>query len=364
MSDDESTRSAIRTVRLSDEQVTDLLDRLDGAEPQSNKDVKLREYAYRRKGLIVDILQPGSATPTRYAVQPRRINETELRFLHGSFLHTNTRCGIQLVTLHGTWSNISGTVTRCRYVEENIHDICVEFSHRIDPALFCPEAGRTRVLLVEEDESLARLAEYHLSRLNADVEHIKDSTRAPVMATQNRYDVILIDVHMGDGKGLEAVRELREQGYSQTIVDFSGHTSGDDGQESIAAGCNMLLAKPFSQDDIRELLSSLRQEPLFSSFYNDTAMTELINTFVQDLAERVREIEKAARAEDLEELRKLVRGVRSQGSSYGFEVLTEAALNVEAVMTGDKITQEIRAELDVLVKLCMQARCAEMGSAD
>lgn len=362
MRDAESTHSAIRTIRLSDDQVADLMDRLDGPEHASSADKNAREYAYRRKGLIVDILQPGAATPTRYAVQPRRINETELRFLHGSFLHTGTRCFVQLVTLHGTWTNVSAVVTHCTYLEENIHDICVRFSHRIDPALFCPDAGRTRVLLVEQDESLARLAEFHLSHLNADVEHIKDSERTGELVAKNRYDVILFDVEMNDGQGFEAVRKLRSEGYSQTIVAFSALVNDGEHEKSIAAGCDLVLIKPFTQNDVRSLLQSLRREPLFSSFYNDPAMAELINAFVQELSGKVREIEQAALSGQIEVLRGHVRTVRAQGSSYGFEVLTEAAAKVEEHLA-EEITPEVRSDLDRLVKLCMQARCTDTGSS-
>ena len=361
MHDAESTHSAISTIRLSDDQIAGLMDRLDNAEHASPTDANAREYVYRHKGLIVDILQPGAATPTRYAVQPRRINETELHFLHGSFLHTGTRCRVQLVTLHNTWTDVSAVVTHCTYVEENIHNICVQFSHRIDPAPFCPEAGRMRVLLVEQNESLARLAEYHLSHLNADVEHIKESERAGELAAQNRYDLILLDVEMNDGQGLEAVKQLRSQGYSQTIVAFSALVNEGEREKSIAAGCNLVLTKPFTQDDVRTLLQSLHQEPLFSSFYNDPAMTELINAFVQELSEKVRDIEQAALSGEIEVLRGLVRTVRAQGSSYGFEVLTEAAARVEEHLT-EEITPEVRSDLDSLVKLCMQARGADTGS--
>lgn len=363
MRDAESIVSAIRTIRLSDDQVADLMDRLDSTEKASSADANAREYAYRRKGLIVDILQPGSATPTRYAVQPRRINDTELHFLHGSFLHTGTRCCVQLVTLHGTWTDVSAVVTLCTYLEENIHDISVRFSNRIDPALFCPEAGRSRVLLVEQDESLARLAKFHLSHLNADVEHIKESERASDLVAKNQYDVILIDVEMEDGQGLEAVKKLRSQGYSQTIVAFSALVHDGEREKSLAAGCDLVLAKPFTQADVRSLLQSLRREPLFSSFYNDPAMTELVNTFVQELAQTVRNIERAVLSGEIEVLRGHVRTVRAQGSSYGFDVLTEAATLVEAHLA-DEITPEVRSDLDHLVKLCMQARCADTGASD
>ena len=257
MREAETTSSSIRTIRLSDDRVVDLMDRLDGSDASSLTDANAREYAYRRKGLIVDIVQPGAATPTRYVVQPRRINETELRFLHGSFLHTGTQCFVQLVTLHGTWTNMTSVVSHCTYLEENIHDICVQFSSRIDPALFCPEAGRTRVLLVEPDASLARLAEFHLSHLNADVEHIKDCKHASELATKNRYDLILIDVEMKSGQGFETVKELRGRGYSQTIVAFSALVEDGDRQKCIDTGCDEYTTKPINR---RKLIETIQQQ--------------------------------------------------------------------------------------------------------
>ena len=364
MSESDSTHSEVRTIRLPNEQIIQLLDRLDeDAQASVGAGAVSREYAYR-KGLIVDMLQPGAVTPTRYAVQPRRISESELWILHGSFLHTGTQCTVQLVTLHGTWASVTGAVSHCRYLEENIHDVCVQFLQRIDPALFCPEAGRTRVLLVEEDDALARLAEFHLSQLNADVEHVQECRRAIDLALEKRYDVILFDVEMNGGEGFEAVKELRSTGYTQTIVAFSALQDPGEHEPCMSAGCDLVLTKPFSRDDIRTLLHSLRRAPLLSSFYNDPSMTPLVNKFVAELPEKVRAIEKALISENIGSLQTMVRGLRAQGSSYGFEVLTDAARVVESELFDGEITKTARSKIDHLVKLCMQARCAETGTGD
>ena len=119
MSEAETTQAAVRTIRLRDELVAQLLDRLDveGKQPSAAGDK--REYKYRRKGLIVDVLQPGAVTPTCYVVQPRRISDAEMWFLHGSFLHTGTQCTVQLVSLHGTCTSAPAVVARCSYVEQS-----------------------------------------------------------------------------------------------------------------------------------------------------------------------------------------------------------------------------------------------------
>ena len=119
---------------------------------------------------------------------------------------------------------------------------------------------------------------------------------------KNRYDVILLDVEMNDGEGFEAVKELRSTGYSQTIVAFSALNDPDEHEPCMNAGCDLVLTKPFSRDDIRTLLHSLRRAPLLSSFYNDPSMTPLVNKFVAELPEKVTAIEKALISENIESL--------------------------------------------------------------
>ena len=363
MPEPETTQAAVRTIRLGDEQIAHLLERLDAEGKQPSTDGEKREYKYRRKGLIVDMLQPGAVTPTRYVVQPRQISNAEMWFLHGSFLHTGTQCTVQLVSLHGTWTSAVAAVALCVYVEENIHDVCVRFAHPIDPALYCPEAGRTRVLFVESDATLARLAIFHLSQLNADVDHIEDSSQAVEHTAKNRYDLIIIGVEAQSGVGFEVVEALRSKGYSRTIVAFTALTEDDDRNRCLEAGCDHVLAKPFTREDMNSLLQSLRQEPLFSTFYDDPSMAQLINTFVEELPDKVLAIEQAVLAEDQKALQGFVRSLRAQGTSYGFEVLTEAAEKVEEKMTGGASVPDLRYEVDCLVRLCMQARCADTNAS-
>jgi len=73
---------------------------------------------------------------------------------------------------------------------------------------------------------------------------------------------------------------------------------------------------------------------------------------------RVRAVEECVVQQDLKRLQHLARCLKGEGSSYGFDVITEAAGKLEtAIIAGSQLTA-IQNEINALVKLCMQARSA------
>jgi CheY-like chemotaxis protein len=266
----------VRTIRLDDERITLMLDTLDGAEERATGERRATRYRYRIKALVVHMQQPGFSTPVPYLVPSRNIGAGELAFLHGGFVHPGTRCMIQLITSYGTWTNAVGTVRQCRYVEGNVHEVTAHFDEEIDPAVYCAGAVKTRVLVVEDDPSIARIATYHLEQLNAVVDHAENGQIAVDKATKTAYDLILMDIDMPVMNGIEAVQKLRAQGYSGTIAAATGMTEDGDREQCLKAGCDRYLPKPFARSDLASLLESLREEPLFSSFHDDPGMRSLI----------------------------------------------------------------------------------------
>jgi len=247
-------------------------------------------------------------------------------------------------------------VVRSRYITGSIHEVCVRFDRRVDPSAYSPAAVRSRVLLAEDDEAAVRLATFHLQHLNAEVDVAENGRVAVDKASQNVYDVILMDIEMPIMDGFEAVRELRRRGYSGTIVAATAMTQPGDEQRCLDAGCDRYIGKPYTRDDLGELLLSLHQEPLISTFYNDPAMVDMINAYVETLPTKVRALEEALTKCDLKRLESIARGLKAEGTGYGFEVITEAATKIESALIQGVTLDAIRKDVMGLMKLCMQAR--------
>jgi len=353
----------VRTIRLDDDRIAEILDKLDARSKEGDGDSGTGQHApwfrYRIKALVVHMQQPGFSTPVPFLVPSRSIGAGGVAFLHGGFVHPGTRCLVQLITSYGTWNNANGVVEECQLVEGGIHEVQVKFDQPVDPAVFCADAVRSRVLLVEDDPSIARLAKFHLERLHADTDVAVNGEEAVEMAMSQAYDLILMDMEMPVMDGFEATAKLRERGYSGAIAAATALTQESDTDRCLEAGCDKYLPKPFSREALAEILASLRQEPLFSTLHDDASMAPFIREFVGELPARARKMEEAIRNDDPNTITAIARALKAEGTSYGFEIITEVATAIEERVLGGSSTEDVHEEVTKLAKLCIQARAPQ-----
>ncbi|MCO6438763.1 MAG: response regulator [Phycisphaerae bacterium] len=356
MNEGSATQHVIRTVRLDDVGVGKILDTLDEADVTNGSDASVVRYRYRLKALVLHIQQLGASETFHYLVPTRKLSHVDLCFLFGGFIHPGTRCMAQLITPHGTWNNAAGEVVSCRYVSNNIHDVMMCFDQHVDPSVYCAEAVDSRVLVVEDDPSEAKLLAFHLQKLNAKVEIVGDGQQALEMVQSHTFDLILMDILLPNLDGIEAVKELRKRGYSGTVVAATSLTAPEDRDRCLAAGFDRYLAKPVSRTELATVMASLREEPLFSSLMDSPGMEPLIDEFVQGLPGRIRVLEEARMHGDLEGVKQVARMLKAQGSGFGFDPITDAAGKIEKAVLAGSALQTLGDDITQLIRLCMQAR--------
>ena len=108
-----------------------------------------------------------------------------------------------------------------------------------------------RVLLVEDNDLNAEIAQFTLARAGAVVTHAKDGESAVEMfaaSAPHEYDVVLMDIMMPGIDGLEATRRIRaldrEDAATTSIIAVSANAFADDRRLSREAGMNAHLSKP------------------------------------------------------------------------------------------------------------------------
>lgn len=121
-----------------------------------------------------------------------------------------------------------------------------------------------RVLLVEDNDLNAEIAQFTLNRAGAIVTHAKDGESAVEMFTASaphEYDVVLMDIMMPDIDGLEATRQIRaldrEDAATTPIIAVSANAFADDRRLSREAGMNAHLSKPVSSQELVEALAHI-----------------------------------------------------------------------------------------------------------
>ena len=126
-----------------------------------------------------------------------------------------------------------------------------------------------RVLLVEDNDLNAEIAQFTLSRVGAVVTHAKDgesAVEAFAASVPHEYDVVLMDIMMPGIDGLEATRQIRaldrEDAATTPIIAVSANAFADDRRLSREAGMNAHLSKPVSSQELIEALAHIAADAL------------------------------------------------------------------------------------------------------
>lgn len=347
-------------IRVNERDLEMLLNRLD-ASPSDRKASRRahKRFPFRVKSCSVAMQQPGDSSPALFAVHTRNLSASGISFLHGGFVHVGTKVTVQLISTHGSWSDVDGEVVSCRYLQDGVHEVSCRFAKEIQPSDFCSAALTYHILLVDDDEAVARLASHHLGMLNAEVERARNGKEGVEMALSGRFDCVLMDMEMPVMNGWEAAEALRAKGYSGLIIAMTAMTRPEDHERCLKAGCNRFIAKPVAPGVYSDLVRSLAEEPLVSIYQDDPNMRDLIIDFVESLPGEIRRIEEAMMEETLEPLEVAVRAMKGTSGGYGFDTISSAAAKVEQSCQSHEERAVVKKKLEELLRLCMSARAPE-----
>ncbi|TAL67572.1 MAG: PAS domain S-box protein [Bacteroidetes bacterium] len=113
------------------------------------------------------------------------------------------------------------------------------------------------ILYVENDEISIKYLKFILND-NAVIDFAYDGDEAIKSVNEKNYSIILMDINLGSGKnGIDVTKEIRNlEGYKRTpIIAITAFAMKGDREEFIASGCNDYLSKPFTEDELIQILS-------------------------------------------------------------------------------------------------------------
>ncbi|MFN2475658.1 MAG: response regulator, partial [Chthoniobacterales bacterium] len=117
-------------------------------------------------------------------------------------------------------------------------------------------AATADILLVEDHEDTARVLRRILEQAGYKVAHAGSVAAARAAARERRFDVVISDVGLPDGTGLELMKSLREE-HRLTGIALSGFGTDDDLAASAAAGFAEHLTKPVDWPQLRSAIERL-----------------------------------------------------------------------------------------------------------
>ena len=115
-----------------------------------------------------------------------------------------------------------------------------------------------RVLLAEDDVVNQRLAHRLLEKRGHRVEVVDNGRLAIAALEKDRYDVVLMDLHMPEMDGMEATTAIRKMerttGQHQILIALTANVAKGIHEQCLAAGMDHCLGKPIRPQELYDLL--------------------------------------------------------------------------------------------------------------
>jgi DNA-binding response OmpR family regulator len=119
-----------------------------------------------------------------------------------------------------------------------------------------------RLLMIEDDQRLADMVAVYLGHNGFEVEHASSATdgvaRLLAATPERAFSVVLLDIMLPDGNGLDICRQIRSQTHAASTIPIVMLTAKGDAMDRVVGlelGADDYLAKPFEP---RELLARVR----------------------------------------------------------------------------------------------------------
>lgn len=114
-----------------------------------------------------------------------------------------------------------------------------------------------KLLLVEDDEGLAKMIAEWLTHEHHTVEVVHDGTEGLERLLCSEYDVAILDWELPGTVGIDIAKNYRQNGGAAPIIMLTGKKKIDDKEIGLEVGADDYLTKPFNMRELSARIKAL-----------------------------------------------------------------------------------------------------------
>lgn len=118
-----------------------------------------------------------------------------------------------------------------------------------------------RLLLIEDNTRLGGYVITALERAGFAVDHCTTLSDAEAAVATTRFDLVVLDLGLPDGDGMDLLNDLRRDGNSVPILVLTARDALDDRVRGLNAGADDYLLKPFELSELVARINALLRRP-------------------------------------------------------------------------------------------------------
>jgi two-component system, NtrC family, response regulator PilR len=107
-----------------------------------------------------------------------------------------------------------------------------------------------RLLIVDDEASIRDMLAFFFHKRGFEVLTASNFTEGQASALRSTPDLVLSDIKMPDGNGLDLLRKIKSESPKTPVIMITAHTSTPDAIEAMKAGAIDYIAKPFNMEEL------------------------------------------------------------------------------------------------------------------
>lgn len=113
----------------------------------------------------------------------------------------------------------------------------------------------SKILIVEDDPQITKILKLNLKLSGHETDSTITIKEAWEKVNRDHYDLLLLDIGLPDGSGLDLCQKLRDNGFEFPILFLSARTDESTVVKGIKSGADDYLRKPFGLEELKVRIS-------------------------------------------------------------------------------------------------------------
>lgn len=115
---------------------------------------------------------------------------------------------------------------------------------------------KPKILFIDDEEIVLRSCRRIFASSGYEIDTALSGEEGLNKALSQDYDIVVTDLKMPGIGGMEVLSRLRKEKPETTVIIFTGYASVDTAREALKNGAFDYIPKPFTPDEIREVIKN------------------------------------------------------------------------------------------------------------